>query len=115
MKSCFSEAGFTLVELLTVLVIVVILAAVAIPKVISAEESANSAACIQNQSAIEVACTLYASRSCLKEIGITGFPDALSRLVPEFLESIPDCPGDGSYTYDRDEGTVSCSETSHNR
>lgn len=67
MKPCkvkpFHQAGFTLVELLVVIAIVAILAALLLPALSRAKDSAKSAACKSNLRQIGIALNLYTQES----------------------------------------------------
>ena len=105
--------GLTLVELLTVALVLAVLSAVAIPLYISTRRSAAARACIANVSAIAAAESAWAVRS-------GDYTDQMTELVgaPEGLAAAPTCPlrlpdhaNDYTLTLDASTGqlTIECS------
>ena len=84
--SAYSSKGFTLIELMIVIAIIAVLAAIIIPNFVKSRQTANLAACEENEKNIAVACELYANAN-------DGFyPTSLSKLTPDYLQSLPTCP-----------------------
>jgi prepilin-type N-terminal cleavage/methylation domain-containing protein len=92
------NAGFTLVEIMIVVAIIGLLAAIAIPNFAKARETAQREACKMNLKAIDSA----------KEAWATEFKKSSGEAVDETAVNSylkggqPECPGGGEYTY----GTV---------
>ena len=89
-----NRRGFSLVELLAVVLVLAVLAAVAIPLYTSQRKSAAGRSCKANITAIAAACSGYALRN-------NAYPAALASLVgaAEGMTEIPKCPLGQSYTY----------------
>lgn len=104
------ERGWTLVELIIVIVILGLIAGVAIPAYLNLTDSAKINACQANQAVIKSAVLLY----YVKHTGT--MPTSLTSGM--FASgAIPTCPAGGTliYTHSGDSTfTVSCSIVAHN-
>lgn len=108
-----NQKGFSLIELIMVIVIMGILAAVAIPKFVDLSANAKTSACKANQSAIESAAAIkYAENAAA---GNAAYPaeNELGALFPS--GQTPTCPAGGTYTYTQANGSVTCSVQGHQR
>ena len=90
MKLFRKQEGFTLVELMVVVLIIGILVAIAIPVFNSAKENAQKKSCFANQRTIEGAAQTYAA-----DDPTGAMPAAVSDLVPTYIKDTPGCPAGG--------------------
>jgi MSHA pilin protein MshA len=106
-----SASGFTLVELIMVIVIVGILSAVAVPKFINLTGAAQNAKCAANRGAINSAVAMtYAAIVANDPSQANWLEDAdMDNVVDSMFAtgSVPVCPLEGDYTLNS--GQVTCS------
>lgn len=92
MRLMKKREGFTLVELMVVVVIIGILIAIAIPIYGGIQARARRNACYANQRIIDGAIAMYYAEE--GEYPATG-TDGVAALVGAYLEATPECPGEG--------------------
>ena len=99
------KSGFTLVEIMIVVAIIGLLAAIAIPNFIKARELSQRNACIANLKQIDGAKQTWALEN--KQVG-TATPAASALYgATLYIRDTPSCPANGTYT----EGAVDTKPT----
>lgn len=109
------KKGFTLIELMIVIAIIAILAAILVPNFLRARAQGQVTACKSNCKNIGTALEMYSTDSS------GHYPTSLSRLASDYLKVIPDCPSAGGNTYSAaytyhsnpDAYTFYCNGTNH--
>jgi prepilin-type N-terminal cleavage/methylation domain-containing protein len=88
------KQGFTLVEIMIVVLIIGLLAAIAIPSFVRARDRSRTSACVNNLRQIDSAKEQYAMENNVGEGGNVTTDQAGGLIKAGW----PTCPGDGNYT-----------------
>lgn len=108
MKRLFRNIkGFTLIELMIVIAIIAILAAILVPNFIQARAQSQWTACISNLKNMGTALEMYSTDSS------GHYPAAIGTLSPTWIANVPTCPAASTaYTYSStsspDAFTINC-------
>jgi prepilin-type N-terminal cleavage/methylation domain-containing protein len=104
------KAGFTLVEIMIVVAIIGLLAAIAIPNFVKARETSQKNACFNNLRQIDGAIDQWA----LEAKQTTGATvDQAAMLTYLKGGKLPVCPASGTYTVPTVGGNTTCGATGH--
>ena len=92
------KAGFTLVEIMIVVAIIGLLAAIAIPNFVKARATSQANACINNLRQIDAAAQQFALENHKKTGDSINYPGDLTPYIKlNANQSIPPCPAGGNY------------------
>ncbi len=107
------RTGFTLIEIVTVVLIIGVLLAIAMPSFIQARDKSRAKACIENLQAIDSAKLQYMMDNHISMF----FPETpLGPSDPEaligpklYIRVVPQCPSGGTYNTGDEAGVPMCS------
>ena len=106
-----SKRGFTLIEIMIVVAIIGVLAAMAIPNLMKARKDATRTACIQNLMAIQGAKEVWALEA--KKGGNEAPQPTELYGADKNLKQEPKCPAGGTYTIGNMDTKPTCSVADH--
>ena len=103
-----NRKGFTLVEIMIVVAIIGLLAAIAIPNFANARATAATNACKANLRQMQGAVVAY-------QVDTGSDPATLAALAPNYIKSVPTCGANGTYALSGAGATMSvtCTVAGH--
>jgi prepilin-type N-terminal cleavage/methylation domain-containing protein len=105
----FLKRGFTLLEIMIVVMILGILLGIAVPQFLDARTNSRLSSCLSNLREIESAKDIWAQQTGQAP---TATP-AQADLVPGFMQAFPTCPAAGVYTIGNLLTNPSCTIAGH--
>src|SRR5438552_1650687 len=105
----YRKAGFTLVEIMIVVAIIGLLAAIAIPNFVKARQSSQRNACMANLKQMDGAKASWALEQKKNNTDVPVDSDLFGSTA--YIRDKPACPGGGNYTIGRVDVKVFCDKS----
>ena len=115
MSKMGKKSGFTLVEIMIVVAIIGLLAAIAIPSFIKARTESQTKACINNLRILDAAKQQAAMEQgwATSQAVVAGTAEATQCLAYVKNDVMPVCPAHGAYTWNAISADPTCNQTGH--
>jgi general secretion pathway protein G len=105
------KAGFTLVEIMIVVAIIGLLAAIAIPNFVKARTASQHSACIANLKQVDGAKQTWALENKKQGTDTPAKTDLYG--TDKYIRDEPFCPGGGTYAINQVDTKPTCTITDH--
>ena len=103
------KSAFTLVEIMIVVAIIALLAAIAIPNFVKARQASQKSACIANLKQIDGAKATWALEQ--KKVSTDTPVDTDLFGSTQYIRDKPECPGGGTYALNDVQTKPTCTQT----